>query len=100
MGMPDHDHSEADAGDPECPCYVAGWNFGYEAGEAAASDEEPEEEAEAIRARLLQAVQDLHDGRITAAEANRITKEAGQEIRKVETALRVARLARKIGPTD
>jgi hypothetical protein len=28
----------------ECPCYLAGWEWGYRAGEAAAKDEQPDED--------------------------------------------------------
>jgi hypothetical protein len=41
-------HKHGDAGEPECRCYVLGWEFGYLAGEAAVRDElDPDGEEEA-----------------------------------------------------
>ena len=51
---------------------------------------------EALQARLWQTAQDLAAGRITATEANRITREATRELRQVEAAMRVAKLARTL----
>jgi hypothetical protein len=54
--------------------------------------------AELLQARLSRVVDDLLAGRITPAEANRITTKAGRELRAVEAALRVARTISKIEP--
>jgi hypothetical protein len=51
---------------------------------------------ERMRAQVWQASTDLAAGRISAAQANRITKEAGRELRQVEAALRVAKLGRRL----
>jgi hypothetical protein len=52
----------------------------------------PESGVEVLQASLWQAVLDLGEGRITPTEANRITKEAGRELRRVEVLLRAAKL--------
>ena len=52
----------------------------------------PRSGVEVLQACLWQAVQDLDEGRITPTEANRITKEAGQELRRIEVLLRAAKL--------
>jgi hypothetical protein len=49
-----------------------------------------------LQARLWQTAQNLADGRITATEANRITKDANRELRRVEAAMRAARLAHRL----
>jgi hypothetical protein len=50
-----------------------------------------------LRARLSGAAEDLVAGRITTSEANRLTREAARELRRVEAALRVAKTASKLG---
>jgi hypothetical protein len=50
--------------------------------------------ADELRSRLATVIDDLLGGRITATEANRITKEVGRELDRVETALRAAKLTR------
>jgi hypothetical protein len=37
--VPEHDHAAGEAGEPECPCYISGWEFGYKAGYAEALEE-------------------------------------------------------------
>ena len=50
-----------------------------------------------LRARLLGVIEDLRAGRITATEANRMTKDARRELQDVEAALRVAKIASMLG---
>lgn len=52
---------------------------------------------EVMQARLWRTAQDLADGRITAEEANRITREARRKLREVEAAIRIAKLVRRLG---
>jgi predicted kinase len=52
---------------------------------------------EVLQARLWQAAQDLAAGRITATEANRITKEARRELLRVSAAMRAVKVARRLG---
>ena len=52
----------------------------------------PTPTANELTARFEQVIADPVAGRITPAEANRITQEVGSELRVVETALRAARL--------
>lgn len=52
---------------------------------------------EVMLARLRRTAQDLADGRITAAEADRITREARHELREVEAAMRIAKPVRRLG---
>lgn len=51
---------------------------------------------EVLQARVWQAAQDLAEGRITPTEANRITKQAGLELRKIEALVRVAKIGQKL----
>ena len=51
---------------------------------------------EVLQTRLWQAAQDLATGRITPTEANRISRQAGRQIREIEAALRAAKLAQKL----
>lgn len=37
--LPHPEHELGDAGDPECPCYVTGWQKGFEAGDSLAREE-------------------------------------------------------------
>jgi hypothetical protein len=52
--------------------------------------------AEMMAARLSQGIRDLQAGRITTAELNRISAEAGREQADVRTALHAARTARGV----
>lgn len=52
----------------------------------------PKSGVEVLPARLWQAVQELDEGRITPTEANRITKQAGQELRRMAVLLRAVKL--------
>jgi hypothetical protein len=56
----------------------------------------PPSRADVLRASLWQATQDLLEGRITPTEANRITKRAGRELRRIEALLRTAKIAQKL----
>ncbi|HET9757793.1 MAG TPA: hypothetical protein VFP66_14900 [Candidatus Limnocylindrales bacterium] len=56
----------------------------------------PPSGVEVLKARLWQAAQDLAEGRITPTEANRITKQAGRELRKIEALLRAAKVGQKL----
>jgi hypothetical protein len=56
----------------------------------------PASGVEVMRVRQWQATQDLAAGRITASEANRISKEAGRKLRQVEAALLVAKRGRRL----
>jgi hypothetical protein len=53
-----------------------------------ASREQPR--GEVLQARLVETIEDLVAGRITATEANRISREVGAELRLVQTAMRAA----------
>ena len=55
--------------------------------------------SEDLQARLWQAIEDLRAGRISPAESRKITKEVTDELRVVESALRLAKVTRRIsGP--
>ena len=56
----------------------------------------PPSGVEVLQARLWQAALDLAEGRITPTEANRITKQAGLELRKIEALVRAAKIGRKL----
>ena len=56
----------------------------------------PKSGAEVLQDRLWQAVLDLSEGRITPTEANRLTKEAGRELRRIEVQLRAAKLGQGV----
>jgi hypothetical protein len=60
-----------------------------------ASATNPPSGIEVLQARLWQAAQDLADGRITATEAKRITKER-RDLRQIEAAVRIGKLARRL----
>lgn len=55
-----------------------------------------ESRVDVLQRQLSAVVGDLQAGRITAAEANRITKEVGAELRVVEAAMRAAKLSHSV----
>ena len=52
---------------------------------------------EELQARLWQVVEGVRSGRISSAEARKVTKEINDELRVVDTALRAIRVARRLG---
>ena len=55
--------------------------------------------ANEMQARLWQATEDLRAWRISPAESRKITKEVTDELRVVESALRLAKVTRRLsGP--
>lgn len=56
----------------------------------------PASTSDELQARLWHSIEDLRAGRITPAEARKVTKEVRAELRIVETALRMTKVARRI----
>ena len=52
---------------------------------------------EDLQARLGQVIEDLRAGRISPAEATKVTNEIRAELRIVEAAMRMAKVARRLG---
>lgn len=55
--------------------------------------------AEDMQARLMRTIEDLRAGRTSPTEARKVTIEAVEELRVVESAMRAAKVTKRLGGT-
>ena len=55
--------------------------------------------AEDMQARLMRTIEDLRAGRTSPTEARKVTIEVVQELRVVESAMRAAKVTKRLGGT-